>query len=84
MIDTEIARLQARERANALAQIKEIMETYDLDADDLTRTRRGNPGKVAPKYRHRQTGETWTGRGIRPRWVQAALAAGASLEDFAV
>jgi DNA-binding protein H-NS len=84
MLDTEIARLKARERVNGLARIKEIMDAYDLDVDDLTRTRRGNPGKVAVKYRHPASGETWTGRGIRPRWVQAALNSGAALEDFRV
>ncbi|MFM2323494.1 MAG: hypothetical protein RL244_373, partial [Pseudomonadota bacterium] len=26
--------------------------------------------KVAPKYRNNETGETWTGRGKPPRWIQ--------------
>jgi DNA-binding protein H-NS len=34
------------------------------------------------KYRTAQTGETWTGRGLQPRWLKAALAAGAKLSDF--
>jgi DNA-binding protein H-NS len=42
-------------------------------------------GKVAPKYRNPDNpGETWTGRGRQPRWVQAALAGGRSLSDFAI
>lgn len=28
--------------------------------------------KVAPKYRHRLTGATWTGRGKQPKWFAAA------------
>lgn len=28
--------------------------------------------KVAPKYRHRPTGATWTGRGKPPKWFAAA------------
>lgn len=28
--------------------------------------------KVAPKYRHRVTGATWTGRGKQPKWFAAA------------
>jgi DNA-binding protein H-NS len=41
-------------------------------------------GKVAIKYRNKETGDTWTGRGLKPRWLAAALAAGKSLADFAV
>ena len=38
---------------------------------------------VASKYRDDQ-GNQWTGRGLKPRWLAAALAAGKKLEDFAV
>ena len=31
-----------------------------------------------------ETGNTWGGRGPRPRWLRDALAAGKKLEDFAV
>ncbi|MCE2918121.1 MAG: H-NS family nucleoid-associated regulatory protein [Rubrivivax sp.] len=41
-------------------------------------------GKVAIKFRNKETGDTWTGRGLKPRWLSAALAAGKSLSDFAV
>ena len=40
--------------------------------------------KVAVKYRHPQTGETWTGRGLKPRWLKVALDNGAQLDDFTV
>ncbi len=40
-------------------------------------------GKVAVKFRD-EAGNTWTGRGSRPRWLTAALAAGRKLEEFAV
>ena len=37
---------------------------------------------VAPKFRNPESpSETWSGRGRRPLWVSAMLAAGASLED---
>jgi len=39
---------------------------------------------VAAKYRNAATGDAWTGRGLQPKWLKAALAAGAKLEDFAV
>lgn len=44
----------------------------------------GRGGKVKPKYRNPATGETWTGRGKRPRWFAAAMAAGKKEKDFLI
>lgn len=43
------------------------------------------PSKAIPvKYRNRETGEAWTGRGLMPKWLRAKLDAGAKLDDFLV
>jgi DNA-binding protein H-NS len=39
--------------------------------------------KVAAKYRG-PGGDTWAGRGARPRWLVAAIKEGKKLEDFAI
>ncbi|HEY6993078.1 MAG TPA: H-NS histone family protein [Xanthobacteraceae bacterium] len=39
--------------------------------------------KVPPKYRG-PGGETWAGRGARPRWLVALLKQGRKLEEFAI
>jgi len=39
--------------------------------------------KVPPKYRS-PSGETWAGRGARPRWLVAAIKRGKKLEDFLI
>ena len=39
---------------------------------------------VAPKYRHPQTGETWSGRGKAPRWLAAEEAGGATRDSFLI
>jgi DNA-binding protein H-NS len=39
--------------------------------------------KVPPKYRNR-SGETWAGRGARPKWLVAALKKGKKIEDFLI
>ena len=39
--------------------------------------------KVPPKYRG-PGGETWAGRGAKPRWLTALLSEGHSLEEFSV
>jgi DNA-binding protein H-NS len=46
----------------------------------------GSPlrGRKAPiKYRDR-AGNTWAGRGARPRWLVAALKGGKKLDDFLI
>ncbi len=39
--------------------------------------------KVPPKYRS-QSGETWAGRGVRPKWMVEALKKGKKMEDFLI
>jgi len=39
--------------------------------------------KVAPKYRG-PSGETWAGRGAKPRWLVAAMKGGKKLDDFLI
>ncbi|KFN50200.1 H-NS family nucleoid-associated regulatory protein [Arenimonas composti] len=41
--------------------------------------------KVEPKYRNPANPEqTWAGRGMPPKWLQAELAQGRKLEDFLI
>jgi DNA-binding protein H-NS len=39
--------------------------------------------KVPPKYRS-PSGETWAGRGARPRWMVDALKKGRKMDDFLI
>lgn len=39
--------------------------------------------KLPIKYRD-ETGNTWTGRGMQPRWLKTALESGRKLEDFSI
>jgi DNA-binding protein H-NS len=39
--------------------------------------------KVPPKYRS-PSGETWAGRGAKPRWLVAAIKRGKKIEDFLI
>lgn len=43
----------------------------------------GKGSRVPVKYRD-DAGNTWTGRGNKPRWLVAALAGGEAVEDFLV
>ncbi len=46
--------------------------------------RKGRKGRAAKVKFRDEAGNTWGGRGPRPRWLREALAAGKSLSDFAV
>jgi DNA-binding protein H-NS len=47
--------------------------------------RRLGRGPVAPKYRNPDNpAETWAGRGLKPRWLAAAIKSGGKLEDFSI
>lgn len=88
-LEKQIAEAQRAERGDAIAQIKALMAEHGLTAADLTGRAtkpRKSPGggKVAAKYRNKATGETWSGRGLQPRWLKAALGTGKKLADFAV
>ena len=66
------------------------MEEFGLTIDDLIEKRakkaRGEKKKreVRAKYRDPETGEEWTGLGKPKKWLQAKLAAGHTLEEFAI
>lgn len=90
-LEQQIIDLQRAERASAIAQIKSLMSQHGLTLADLgTRStpapaaKARSGGKVPAKYRDPATGQTWSGRGLHPKWLKAALASGARLEDFSL
>ena len=96
-IEAQIRKLQQRaeqlkkaNKAPIVADILRRMRDHGITLDDLRAGERNGKGAArtrrpaAIKYRHPQTGETWTGRGRPPRWLASAEAAGAKREDFAV
>ena len=89
-LDKALAEARRAERAGVIAQIKSLMGEHGLTVADLGSTKAAKAPsasagrKVAPKYKNTATGETWTGRGLQPKWVQAALASGKKIEDFAI
>jgi DNA-binding protein H-NS len=89
-LEKQIADAQREERAGAIAQVKALMAQHGLSAADLggrasPAPRAVKPGaKVPAKYRDAATGDAWSGRGLQPKWLKAALARGKTLADFAV
>lgn len=88
-LEQQIAETQERERSDAVAKVKSLMQEYGLTVADLTSRAAKTGGaakasKVAAKYRNQATGETWSGRGLQPKWLKAAISGGAKLEDFVI
>jgi DNA-binding protein H-NS len=87
-LEKEIETTRRQERTEAIAKVKALMAQYGLTAADLStkgapKKGGGKGSKVAVKYRNKATGDTWSGRGLQPKWLKAALAAGRKIEDFA-
>lgn len=87
-LDQQIAQAQRDARTQAIAQVKALMAEHGLTLSDLSakpaKAKAAGGAKVAAKYRNKATGETWSGRGLQPRWLKAALAGGKKIADFAV
>ncbi len=95
-LDKLIEEAKRGEKKNVIGQIKTLMAEHGLTSEDLSgsptvgaggkqrKTSAAAGRKVAPKYRNPQTGDTWTGRGITPKWLKAELDAGKQLDGFLI
>ena len=98
VLEKQIADFQKEQRGDAIAKVKAMMAEYGLTLADIgnskvaaapvaakkTKVAKTAGKKVAPKYRNPATGDTWSGRGLKPKWLTAALATGKSIADFAL
>ena len=46
--------------------------------------KKGAKRKVAPKYKDPQSGATWSGRGLTPKWLAEKEKSGAKREEFLI
>src|SRR5262249_45221872 len=70
------------------AEVQKQLEKMDaLVGGETGARRRGRSPlsgrKIKPKYRGPK-GETWAGRGARPRWLVDAIKGGKKLDDFLI
>jgi len=90
-LERQIDQTKKQERGDAIEKVRALMAEYGLTVADLgnrssskAKKTKSSGNKVAAKYRNASTGESWSGRGLQPRWLKAALASGRKLSDFAV
>lgn len=81
--------IKAQEVAGVVEEIKTKMATYGITVADLAGSvsRKKKPatkiGTAPVKFRG-PNGETWSGRGLMPRWLSALVATGKTRENYAV
>ena len=80
--------MDLRERVDETLHKRRAELQQQLAALGVTRVVRGGASslkgrKVPPKYRS-PSGETWAGRGAKPRWLVAAIKRGKKLDDFLI
>jgi DNA-binding protein H-NS len=87
-LQSQAAKLRVEEVAGVVAKIKEAISVYGLTRQDLfgagaPKSKAAGRKSTGVKFADGKGGE-WGGRGKRPGWLREALAAGKSLQDFAV
>jgi DNA-binding protein H-NS len=77
-LELAIATARAQELSEAISKARELVAEFGLTVQDVFPAGRGTSksvsqsssgNKVAPKYRDPATGQTWTGRGKAPKWI---------------
>ena len=76
VLERAIAEARQNEISSAVTKVRELVAEYGLTAQDIFPGRGAKTGatktasKVAAKYRDPATGQTWTGRGKAPKWIE--------------
>jgi DNA-binding protein H-NS len=74
-LEQAIAQARQNEISAAVAKVRALVAEFGLTSQDVFPGRSGKSvstkavSKVAAKYRDPATGQTWTGRGKAPKWI---------------
>ena len=85
-VDRAISTYEIRKKKEAVAELDEVARKRGYSLAELTAiTHTAKRKPATPKYANpADATDTWSGRGRKPRWVVAALAAGKSMDDLAI
>ncbi|PZQ97710.1 MAG: transcriptional regulator [Cereibacter sphaeroides] len=81
-----ISTFEDRKRKEALSELEEKARTLGFSLAELTGASivRKRAPAVAKYANPANSSDTWSGRGRKPRWFEAALNSGKSPEDLAI
>lgn len=88
-IPAELKRREAQEKINILNEVRAFAKARGYAIEDLigkdAKVKVSSGNKVKVKYRHPENNELeWTGRGRKPKWVEAWVANGGALDNLLV
>jgi DNA-binding protein H-NS len=79
--------LEKRKKAETLADFKDLAQSMGFSLEKLLGETKGKKAKapIVPRYADpANPNNTWSGRGLKRKWLAAALKSGASIKDFAL
>lgn len=77
--------IETRRLAEAKKAAESAAKEYGFSLDELLAGASKKGAKGVAKYRNPEDADqTWTGKGRKPNWVNAALESGKSLDDLAI
>jgi DNA-binding protein H-NS len=73
-LEAQITITRQTELSDAISKVKALVAEHGLTQKDVFGGSKGAKkssagGKVAAKYRDPSSGQTWTGRGKAPKWI---------------
>jgi DNA-binding protein H-NS len=78
----------ASERSDAIEKANALIKTYSLKLRDLSFKTRGYARSSGPRapvaMKYKSGDQAWSGRGRKPKWVEAHLSKGGKLTDLAI
>lgn len=86
-VEATIKGYEKKRKADCLAELKAVAKKHGFGLDDFAggKSSAKSGPKGAAKYANpADESQTWTGRGRQPNWIKSALAAGKSLDEFAI
>ena len=88
-LDKQIEETRQAESKAAIAQVRQLIADWQLSAEDCgfksaaAHASKKAKSAVAAKYRG-PNGETWSGRGRAPKWLEALEAQGRQRAEFSI
>lgn len=86
-VESTIKGYEKKRKSECLAELKAVAKKHGFSLEDFAGGKssgKSGPKGVAKYANPADPSQTWTGRGRQPNWVKTALAAGKSMDEFAI
>ena len=81
---TQLEALKRRKHKEVIAQIKELAASIGVTVE-IHEASTATSAKIPAKFRNPDNhSQTWTGRGLAPKWLKTLIAAGRDKNEFLI